>query len=102
MIWMNTISGYFSNFFNGLLSRPENGAIHDMNCFTCGTLGHRDEFDSPLYNDCDVVLLESLFDEDFKYGASVFILPICALHILLYILNILRGKQYKLLVFLLI
>ena len=62
--------GYFSNFFNWLLSRPDNDIIHNGNCLTCGSLGHREAFNSPLYDECDVVLLESLFDENFKYGMS--------------------------------
>ena len=80
ILWMNTVSGYFWNFFNGLLSRPENGVVHDRSCLTCGTLGHRDAFNSPLYNDCDVVLLESLFYEDFKYGMSFFLMPYKCYH----------------------
>ena len=97
--WVNATSGYFSNFINGLLSRPDNNSIQDRNCFRCGILGHRESFDSPLYNDCDVVLLEGLFDEDFKYGTSLFILTTCTWYVLSYVVNFLREKQYKLLAF---
>ena len=37
-------------------------------CFACSALGHLDNFNYPLYNDCDVIFLESLFDPDFEFG----------------------------------
>ena len=45
----------------------ETDDYHDE-CLACSKLGHLDVFDFPLFTDCDVHLLESLFDPDFEYG----------------------------------
>ena len=36
-------------------------------CRDCPTLGDRELFEYPLYDDCDVDLLQSIFDRDFAY-----------------------------------
>ena len=43
------------------------GFVPRSGCFRCSTLGDRRFFSAPLYDDCDVKLLNSLFDEDFAY-----------------------------------
>ena len=44
--------------------------VNGDDCISCSKLGHLDVFDVPLYNDCDVVLLESLFDPDFEFEVN--------------------------------
>ena len=39
-------------------------------CEGCAALGDIELFDAPLYDDCDVELLTSLFDPDFEYDIS--------------------------------
>lgn len=39
-------------------------------CDGCSALGDIELFDAPLYTDCDVELLTSLFDTDFEYDIS--------------------------------
>ena len=52
-----------NNVRNNDRDRPD-----DDDCFACSALGHLDNFDSPLYTDCDVAFLESLFDPEFEFG----------------------------------
>ena len=65
--------GFLSNLLDALFARPIDSPLHlvgEPDCFTCAALGQDSEFNAPLYDHCDVVLLNSLFDENFAYGIN--------------------------------
>ena len=68
--------GFLAGILDNLLNfpdRPNSDGIGTPNCFTCNALGDSRDFNAPLYDHCDVVLLNTLFDENFTfdiYGQS--------------------------------
>ena len=60
----------------GFTFKPRHGGGSDSStrgsCLHCSEFGDTDVFDYPLYDDCDVNLLQSLFDIDFSYGTLSF------------------------------
>ena len=65
--------GFLSNLLDEIFARPINSpldVIGEPDCFTCAALGQDSDFNAPLYDHCDVVLLNSIFDENFAYSIN--------------------------------
>ena len=59
-------NNYFSNYFN----RGDNFQQESGRCSECFLFGAADIFAAPLYDNCDVFLLESLFDRAFNFEVA--------------------------------
>ena len=57
---------------DGSIADEISDVVHDhlLECTRCSGLGDPTIFDSNLYSDCDALLLESIFNPNFKYGTS--------------------------------